>query len=392
MKRAIGGYVNYFMASGWVVLVPLCVVFLNTVGLLILSSASLSFVHHNYLLKQAAWLALAVVGCVCAMSTPINWLLKNARFAYILAIVLLIVVLIPGIGLRINGSRRWINVGVGNLQISEYAKIAFCLYFPRVLIRSAHRSFSQSLLIPLAHMGVFAVLLLLEPDYGTTALFLLTGMALLFLNGFSAKTLFACGIIILGLFALMIVLNPVRMARLLAFMDMEATKATGSYQLWQGFVAFQSGGLCGAGLGNGRQQLFFLPEAHTDFIFPILAEELGYIFALLVVCAYIVLFVILWRETFHMQAPDLFLAANGLSLFLIIQIAINLCVVMGLLPTKGIALPFVSYGGSSLIFSYCTIGLLLNLFRTSHREDLSWDSNDNSARNGSLIGLKRNLN
>jgi cell division protein FtsW len=301
-------------------------------------------------------------------------------------------VLIPGIGLRINGSRRWIRAGIGNLQISEYAKIAFCLYFPRVLIPSANRAFFPSLLIPLAHIGIFAALLLMEPDYGTTALFLLTGMTLLFLNGFSVRTLLACGILVFGLFALMVALNPVRLGRLLAFMDIEATRATGSYQLWQGLVGFQSGGSLGVGLGNGRQQLFYLPEAHTDFIFPILAEELGYVFALLVIAAYVLLFIVLWAETFRMQTPDLFLTANGLSLFLIIQIAINLCVVMGLLPTKGIALPFISYGGSNLIFSYGAIGLLLNLFRTSYWEDLSWNPNGKRARNGSAIGTGRGSN
>jgi cell division protein FtsW len=392
MKRATGGYLGYFCASGWIGLIPLCVIFLNTIGLLVLSSASLSFVRHNYLLKQAAWLGLALSGCACAMCVPVNWVRTNAWFMYALAVAFLVAVLVPGIGLRINGSRRWIRAGIGNIQISECAKIAFCLYFPRVLIGSANRAFFPSLLIPLGHMGIFAALLLLEPDYGTTALFLLTGMTLLFLNGFSAKTLSACGILIFCLFALMVALNPVRLGRLLAFMDVEATKSAGSYQLWQGLVGFRGGGSLGVGLGNGRQQLFFLPEAHTDFIFPVLAEELGYIFALLVICAYALMFIILWAEIFHMQTPDLFLAANGLSLFLIVQIGMNLCVVMGLLPTKGIALPFISYGGSNLIFSYGAIGLLLNLFRTSYWEDLSWNPNARPLRTGSPIGAGRNSN
>ncbi|MDR2677097.1 MAG: putative lipid II flippase FtsW [Puniceicoccales bacterium] len=388
----MGGYAGYFCASRWAILIPLCVAFLNTVGLLVLSSASLSFVRHNYLLRQVAWLALALLCCACSAFLPVNWLRKNARLMYATAILLLVAVLIPGIGLRINGSRRWIHMGIGNFQVSEYAKIAFCLYFPWVLIRSAHRAFLPSLLIPLAHIGIFASLLLMEPDYGSTALFLLTGMALLFLNGFNARMLFTCGILVFGLFALMVVLNPIRLGRLLAFMDVEATKTTGSYQLWQGLVGFRSGGPLGVGLGNGRQQLFFLPEAHTDFIFPVLAEELGYVFALLVICAYVLLFIILWLETFRMQTPDLFLAANGLSLFLIVQIAINLCVVMGLLPTKGIALPFISYGGSNLVFSYGAIGLLLNLFRTSYWEDLSWDPDATHTRNGAPMPLVDGIN
>ncbi|MDR2340997.1 MAG: FtsW/RodA/SpoVE family cell cycle protein [Puniceicoccales bacterium] len=376
---------GYFGASRLIALVPICVIFLNTVGLLVLSSASLSFVCHNYLLKQIIWLALALCGCACMLIVPIDWLKKNAAVLYVIAVVLMMAVLIPGIGPRINGARRWIRAGIGNIQISEFAKIAFCLYFPRVLTKSAKLAFFPSLLIPFFHIGIFAVLLLMEPDYGTTALFLMAGMIMLFLNGFSAKTLCFCGILAFGLFALMIALNPVRLGRLLAFMNIEATKATGSYQLWQGLVGLQSGGSLGMGLGNGRQQLFYLPEAHTDFIFSILAEELGYIFALLVIGAYVLLFVILWAETFRIQTADTFLMANGLSLFLVIQSAINLCVVMGLLPTKGIALPFISYGGSNLVFSYGAIGLLLNLLRTSYWEDLSWNPHTKPASIGKPV-------
>jgi cell division protein FtsW len=155
-------------------------------------------------------------------------------------------------------------------------------------------------------------------------------------------------------------------------MDIESTKLTGSYQLWQGLVGFNSGGLWGIGLGNGRQQLHYLPEAHTDFIFPIFAEELGYIFSLFAISAYAILFVIFWIEIYRIHCPFLFLMANGFSLFLVAQAIINLCVVMGLFPTKGIALPFMSYGGSNLIFSYFSVGILLNIFKTSYMEDLHW--------------------
>jgi cell division protein FtsW len=168
----------------------------------------------------------------------------------------------------------------------------------------------------------------------------------------------------------MVLLNPVRMARILSFMNVESTKLTGSYQLWQGLIGFNSGGISGLGLGNGRQQLFYLPEAHTDFIFSIFAEELGYIFSLLAIAAYAALFIIAWIEIYHIHCQFSFLFANGLILFLTIQTIVNLGVVMGLLPTKGIALPFMSYGGSHLIFGYFAVGLLLNILKTSYCEEV----------------------
>jgi cell division protein FtsW len=208
----------------------------------------------------------------------------------------------------------------------------------------------------------------MEPDYGATFLFLLAGLGLLFLGGVSIRLLLCCGLSACLLFAIFIAHNPHRLGRILSFFDVESTKLTGSYQLWQGLIGFQSGGLRGLGLGNGRQQLFYLPEAHTDFIFPVFAEEWGYLFALLALLLYFVIFALSWLETYRIHSPFPFLLANGITILITAQIAINLAVVMGLFPTKGMALPFVSYGGSNLVLIFALFGLLFNCFRTAYFE------------------------
>jgi cell division protein FtsW len=194
---------------------------------------------------------------------------------------------------------------------------------------------------------------------------MLVGLGLLFLNGVSLRPLLLCAAVAFLLLAIFIALNPVRLSRILSFLDVEATKQEGSYQLWQGMVGLQSGGWRGLGLGNGRQQLFYLPEAHTDFIFPVLAEELGFGVALAVLVAFFAVFSLLWMEIYRIPSPFLFLLAMGMLLFLTLQAVINLGVVSGLLPTKGMALPLISYGGSNLALVYAFLGLLLNCLRTA---------------------------
>jgi cell division protein FtsW len=369
--RIIRDYHRYFFVHRWILLIPLCVIFLNVLGMIILSSASLSFLKYNYLSRQVTWLVIALGCCLFAACLPVQFLQKNAAPLHKISLLLLGIVLIPYVGISVNGSRRWLQLGISHLQVSEFAKVTFSIYFAHLLAetRGDFRNIC-GLFFYLFQVGIFAFLLLMEPDYGATALFFFVGMALLFLNGYDAKILSTCVALALLIFAVAVTLNPVRMARILSFMNIEATKLGGSYQLWQGLVGFNSGGIFGVGLGNGRQQLYYLPEAHTDFIFPILAEELGYLFSLIAIVAYGIIFLVAWIEIYHVHSPFRFLLANGIILFLVVQAIVNLCVVMGMLPTKGIALPFMSYGGSHLIFSYFSIGLLLNIFKTSYVEEV----------------------
>jgi cell division protein FtsW len=366
----LGEYGRHWGANRHLFLLPLCIGFLTVLGLLTLSSASLSFVGANYLFRQCLWLAIALPVCGFCLLLPVEFLHRRSSLIFIAAIFLLCIVLIPGIGRSVNGSRRWLDLGFFHFQVSEFAKFALILHLSDHLTRHSEQppNFFRDFLLPLAFIGILAGLLLLEPDYGATFLFLLVGFTLLFLNGLSIHRLLACGAVAGVLFAAFIAMNPVRLGRILSFLDIESTKLTGSYQLWQGLIGFHSGGLHGLGLGNGRQQLFYLPEAHTDFIFPVFAEEWGYVYALLVVLAYLIIFSVAWAEIYRIHNRFLFLFCNGLLLFLTTQTLINLAVVMGLFPTKGMALPLISYGGSNLIFVFASLGLLFNCFRTAYFE------------------------
>jgi cell division protein FtsW len=371
MRRAIGEYRAYFHANRLALLPPLCVGFLNVAGLLTLSSASLSFVGANYLLRQCLWLFLALPSCLIALLLPLDRLPRRGRHCYALALLLLALVLVPGIGLSINGSRRWFELGFCHLQASEFAKIALIIFLAADLSRQRPGDYWTGFFRPCLHLLLFSALLLAEPDYGSTLLFLAVGMGLLFLNGAPLRLLLGSALCAAALFALFVALNPIRLGRILAFLDIESTRQSGSYQLWQSLVGFNSGGWHGLGLGNGRQQFFYLPEAHTDFIFPVLAEEWGFPFSALVLLAYFSIFAIAWWEIYRIRTPFLFLLSSGALLLLLFQEIINLAVVMGLFPTKGMPLPWISYGGSNLISIYFLLGLLLNCFRTAFFEDSS---------------------
>lgn len=360
-------YSNYFRQNKFLLIIPVCVAFLNTIGLLILSSASLSFIRFNYLSRQFCWLAFALLGLLLGLFIPLDSLRRRTKTLYGLAFFSLLLVFIPKVGIQINGSNRWIDLGFFHLQVSEFSKIAFLLFLANHLseIDGRRASISASFIGPLLATAAMVGPILLEPDYGMTALFVCVALVLLFLNGVPLRALVLSFLIILILFAFFIALNPVRLTRIRSFLNIEETRLSGSYQLWQGLTAFKIGGLERSGLGQGIQQLFYLPESHTDFIFAILAEELGYWIAALVIFSYALIFITYFVEIYRIHDRFLFLLSAGLISFITIQAAINLIVVMGLSPTKGMALPFISYGGSNLIVVYIMIGLLFNALRFS---------------------------
>lgn len=361
-------YINYLKNNKFLFIIPICIAFLNIIGLLILSSASLSFIHFNYLSRQFCWLLFALAGLFLGLWIPLDRLKRHANIIYYLSLSALLIILIPGVGLDINGSRRWIDLGFFHLQVSEFSKLALVLFLANYLARigADHPSLTNGFFKPL--LATFGLVgpILLEPDYGMTALFLCVALIILFLNGLSVRTLLFSGILLLLIFAIFIALNPVRLNRIRSFLNIEETKLSGSYQLWQGLTAFKIGGVERSGLGQGIQQLFYLPEAHTDFIFAILAEELGYWIAALVILAYALIFIATFVEIYRVHDQFLFLLGAGIIAFITVQAAINLAVVMGLSPTKGMALPFISYGGSNLIVTYLMIGLLFNTFKSAY--------------------------
>jgi cell division protein FtsW len=345
-------------------LVYLClsVLFLNGLGLIVLLSIGRGYDSGmgGYFLRQCLWLGIALCAFCSALFLDAEKWRKGAWWAGIACLILLVLVLVPGIGMKINGSRRWIDIGPMNMQVSDVAKIGYILclaqYFS--IIQRERQAFWKGFVLPAGIIGAFFVLILSQPDFGTAFLFALVGGILLFLAGVSLKYLIPSGLVGGGLFAFAISQDPIRLGRILSFLDVEGNRSDGAYQLWQGIIGFGVGGLRGVGLGNGRQQMAFLPEAHTDFIFPIIGEELGLVFTLAVVLSFAVFFIVTWHQL--QKAPNLyqFLLVSGALLFITLQAMVNMGVSTGCLPTKGMSLPFISYGGSNLVVTYFLFGII----------------------------------
>ena len=350
------------------VFLSLIVICLTFLGLVILFSASQAM-HDNptvLLRKQLIWLAIATLCGACAMLINLDAL---RPYVYLLAggsILLLFAVLIPGIGVTVNGAQRWIDFGPMRLQVSEIGKLGllFSLAHYMATNRRMLDDFIRGFMTPIFILTVICVLIILEPDFGTAFLCGAVGGTMLFLAGVRLRFLIPTGIFALTLFAIAVYNDPVRLARITSFLDVEGNRSDSSYQLWQGILAFVAGGFDGVGLGDGRQQLSFLPEAHTDFIFAIVGEELGFVFTAGVVILFMTLFFVGVMQL--KRAPDLYqyLLVVGALLLVTYQALINIGVVTGCLPTKGMSLPFISYGGSNLVLMFTLTGIILNGFRS----------------------------
>ncbi|MFH1497891.1 MAG: putative peptidoglycan glycosyltransferase FtsW [Verrucomicrobiota bacterium] len=347
--------------------IVMCSVALAILGLTTLFSATISFQQgpFSYLAKQIVGMFLAVGAAWVTSRLNFDYLRSHVWVLAAITIILLVAVLIPGIGVEVKGSRRWLGLGPLRLQISEFAKIAtvFCLAHYLALNQSRIESFKHGYVLPLLIIGAFAGFVFLQPDFGTTALIGAVGLILLFLAG--ARWRFILPTIALGgaFFTIAVMLNENRLRRFMGFLDLEENKLGSGYQLYQSLLAFAAGGFEGAGLGQGRQQMHFLPEAHTDFIFAVMGEELGLVATLGVVGLFTV---ILIAGLVHLRkAPNLFdyLLVAGCISIITLQAVINLGVVTGLLPTKGMSLPFLSAGLSNLLLMGILIGIILNTQR-----------------------------
>jgi len=311
-----------------------------------------------------------------ALSLAAAWVVSRAgsagyeRSAYaFLAVVsvALLLVLVPGVGLLRGGARRWLGVGPLSLQPSEFAKLALVLYAARSLVRKGTKvtTFSYGLLPHAIVGGAVAGLVVLEPDFGTALLLVGVHGALLFAAGVRLRHLSAAGLALIPAVAAYVWSAPYRARRIRAFLDPWAEADGSAFQLIQSLLSFGSGGIFGAGLGEGRQKMWYLPEAHTDFIFAVIGEELGLIGALTVVALFGIL---AWRGLrVAWRHPRSFgrLSALGLTVSLVGQALINMGVALGMLPPKGLALPFVSYGGSAMLASMLSVGVLAGLSRES---------------------------
>lgn len=341
-------------------------------GLVMVASASITVADRQigspfyYFYRQAAAAVLGVfVIAVIANIRLVHWE-KSGMALLGFAFFLLVLVLIPGIGKTVNGSTRWIPMGILNLQVSELVKLFLLVYVAGYLVRHGDevRSSVWGFIKPMIMVGLACVLLLLEPDFGASVVIMTTALGMMFLGGVRFVQ-FVSFLALFGTVAgLLVVTSPYRLQRLTTFVNPWADPFDSGFQLTQSLIAIGSGGLTGTGIGGSVQKLFYLPEAHTDFVFAILAEELGLMGVMVVVG----LFAMLLFRSFSLarkaeQHGNQFSAylAYGIGIWLGLQAFINIGVNMGVLPTKGLTLPLMSYGGSSLIVCCAAIGLLLRI-------------------------------
>jgi cell division protein FtsW len=348
-------------------------------GLVMVTSASVSIASQEsgapfYYLERQLLLTLIGAACALLMFSIRTELLERVSVALLaVAMVLLVIVLIPGIGHAVNGSRRWLRIAGAGFQVSELARMLVLIYIASYAVRrerELHESFT-GLAKPLGLLVCAGALLLAEPDLGAATVLFATGLGVLFLAGARLRYLIATTAIVAAAFALLTVSSGYRLRRLTAFLDPWADPWNSGFQLTQSLIAIGRGQWFGVGLGDSVQKLFYLPEAHTDFLFAVLAEELGLLGVVLTLALFVAL---VWRS-FHIArlaaaAGLKFPAclAAGFGLWVGIQAFINIGVNMGVLPTKGLTLPFMSYGRSSLIVALAWLGLLLRVYHEAMRE------------------------
>jgi cell division protein FtsW len=348
---------------------------LGAIGLVMVYSASVAMADAErftgfrpgyFLVRHGAHIAIGLVAAALFFRVPL-WLWQKASpWLFMLGTGLLVIVLIPGVGREVNGARRWISVGVGTFQPSELVKLLVVLYAADYTVRKAAfmDDFRKGFLPMFAVMTFIAALLLREPDFGALVVVTAIAMTILFLGGLNWRIFTGLALLLAVAFAVLIVSSPYRLQRILGFMDPWSDAYGTGYQLSHSLIAFGRGEWLGVGLGASVEKLFYLPEAHTDFLLAVIAEELGFAG----VATVITLFLFLVHRAFAVgrQAASLeryyaALVAQGIGVWLAVQAFINMGVNMGLLPTKGLTLPLLSFGGTSIVVNCLALAILLRI-------------------------------
>jgi cell division protein FtsW len=351
------------------------ILFLAVLGLLVIgivmlfSTSAYARDSHGdvyfFIRRQAIWIGIGLVACIFAALMNYQFWQKTWWLWFAVAIAALALCYIPHVGMRINGSRRWVGYGPITFQPSELAKIATIIFLAAWFARreKPNDNALSGFIIPLAIISVPAALVLGEVDLGTTALIGTTAFVVMFIAG--TNPVWLGSLAVAGLGGLLVVATQIseRMGRLSAFLHPQNYKDDAGLQQMQALIAWGSGGMDGLGLGNGRQKMLYLPYAHTDFIFPIIGEELGLRFSLLVVFLFVVIIVCGIMIALHARDRFGLLLGCGIVSLLALQAAVNIGVTTSLLPNKGLPLPFISYGGSNLAACMFGIGVLVNIYR-----------------------------
>jgi cell division protein FtsW len=360
---------EYDRALAWAALL------LAATGLVMVYSASISTAEAaRYTGNNAAWylarhglvLGISLAAAIMVFLVPAKWWQRAAPWLFMFGVALLVLVLIPGFGREVNGARRWLDLPVLSLQPSELVKLAAVLYAADYTARkhAVMKSFRKGLLPMLAVMLLVSWLLLREPDFGALVVIAVTSFGILFLGGMNGRHFTALVGMLAAGFALLVIVSPYRMQRIFGFMDPWSDPLGRGYQLSHALIAFGRGEWLGVGLGASVEKLFYLPEAHTDFLLAVIAEELGFAGVALVIAlfAWIVVraFAIGRQASLH-ERHFAALAAQGIGVWIGFQALINMGVNVGLLPTKGLTLPLMSYGGSGLLVNFVALAILLRI-------------------------------
>lgn len=355
--------------DGWLLVVALA---LLGFGMLMVTSASMPIADRTtgdpfyFVIRHGFALGLALTCGALCFAVPLSVWERNGAWFFLGATALLVLVLVPGVGRTVNGATRWIPLGVFNLQPSELIKFFAVMYLSGYLVRRQLEITTSLLgfLRPMVLIGLAAALILAQPDFGTTAVILATVMALLFLGGVPVVHFFTLFLLMLAGLVALVVLEPYRLVRVTAFTKPFEDPFNTGYQLSQALIAFGRGELFGVGFGNGIQKQFYLPEAHTDFLLAVVGEELGLLGVLAVLLAFAFL---TWRafrigaRARALERPFAAYVAHGFGLLIGMQAVINAGVNLGVLPTKGLPMPFLSYGSNAMIASVMAVGVLLRI-------------------------------
>jgi cell division protein FtsW len=344
-------------------------------GLVMVYSASIAIAEGSrasgyqatyYLMRHAIFVAAGVAAGVAAFQVPLRLWQQAAPYLFLAGAGLLVLVLIPGLGREVNGSQRWLPLGIVTVQPSELVKLAAVLYAADYTARkAAHMSSFRRGFLPLAAvMLVVGWLLLREPDFGAFVVITVIAMGILFLGGMNWKLFAGLFLLLLAGFVLLILISPYRLQRVIGFMDPWSDAYGTGYQLSHALIAFGRGEWLGVGLGGSVEKLFYLPEAHTDFVLAVIAEELGFVGVAAVIGAFawiVTRAFMIGRRAASLERYFSALVAQGIGLWIGVQAIINIGVNTGMLPTKGLTLPLISFGGSALAAACCAIAVLLRV-------------------------------
>lgn len=349
---------------------------LVSVGIVMTYSASSVYAEQVYgnsmyfLIRQLIFVIIGTFLMILTAMSPISFWKKHSREVILFAILMMMLVFLPGIGREAGGARRWVNLGPVNFQPVEFAKIAACIYLSDYMTRKIKiiKQGSLPILIPpMLLIGGVCGLSLLQPDLGSAVIIFLVMSVLVFMAGIKMTYVFLGLSALIPVFYALVARVPYRLSRVTAYLNPWDDPQGSGFQIIQSFLAFGMGGIKGVGLGQSTQKLFYLPSSYNDFIFSVIGEELGLIGMLFVMLLYAVIFVCGIRMAETARNDHERLLTTSLILLILFQALINMLVATGLIPTKGLPLPFVSYGGTSIVFNLMAVGFLLSLDRSSHQ-------------------------